>query len=73
MRQLLLGFSSEGIAGSQDLDTWRRSFTAAFATAEDAVPVSWGASSRFDGEPFESNPELTTVSVDGICNFRTCI
>jgi len=72
VRQILLGFSSEGIAGSQDLDTWRRSFTAAFATAEDAVPVSW-VLSRFDGEPFESNPELTTVSVDGMCNIRTCI
>jgi hypothetical protein len=73
VRQLLLGFSSEGITGSQDLDTWRRSFTAAFASAEDAVPVSWGASSRVDGEPFESNPELTTVSVYGNCNILTCI
>ena len=62
VRQLMLGFSSEGISGGQDLSAWRQSFTAAFANPEDVIPVNWGGSDHFGGERFETNSELTNVS-----------
>ncbi len=58
----MLGFSSEGISGGQDLGAWRQSFSAAFAHPEDVIPVNWGGSDCFDGERFETNSELTNVS-----------
>ena len=45
----MLGFSSEG-TGGQDLGSWRRSFSAAFADPEDVVSVNWGGSSHTGGE-----------------------
>ena len=59
----MLGFSSEGIAGAQDLGSWRKSFIAAFANPEEIVPVSWSSSSNhFGGEQLEAISELTNVN-----------
>ena len=58
----MLGFSSEGISGAQDLGSWRKSFIAAFANPGEIVPVSWSSSNHFGGEQLETNSELTNVN-----------
>jgi hypothetical protein len=58
----MLGFSSEGISGAQDLGSWRKSFIAAFANPEEIVPVSWSSSNHFGGEHLEAISELTNVN-----------
>ena len=61
VRQLMLGFSSEGISGGQDLGAWRESFKAAFANPEDATPVRLGSLSSCGSERFETDPVITNV------------
>jgi hypothetical protein len=62
VRQLMLGFSSEGISGGQDLSSWRQSFSAAFAYPERAIPVRLGRLSRFRSERLDADPEITNVN-----------
>jgi hypothetical protein len=59
----MLGFSSEGITGSQDLGAWKQSFSAAFSNPEVAIPVAFGGASHSGVSQFESNTEMTNVSV----------
>ena len=64
VRQLMLGFSSEGTASGQDLAAWRQSFVSAFSNPEPETSVSLGSSDRFGSSDraIESVAELVVVS-----------
>ena len=66
VRQLMLGFSSEGISGGQDLGAWRESFKAAFANPEEAIPVRLGSLSLRGSERFETDPAITNVNARSV-------
>jgi hypothetical protein len=62
VHQLMLGFSSEGISGGQDLGIWRHSFEVAFANPESTIPVRLGRTSHFRSEQLGTDPAISNVS-----------
>ena len=75
VRQLMLGFSSEGTASGQDLAAWRHSFVSAFSNPEPEMSVTLGSSDRFGSSEraIESVAELVMVSAAGCCVRVVCV
>ncbi len=66
----MLGFSSEGISGGQDLGSWKNSFAVAFSNPESTTPVRLGNLSRFRSEQLDTDPVISNVSI--ACHFARC-